>query len=145
MLAEVSIAYRHKTKPSEMHKLISSEHSVKILRTIFDPDKIEYREEFVVLFLNRVHRFLGFAKISQGGTAGTIADPKMIFQSALLTNAHAIILAHNHPSGNIQPSEDDIVLTKKISQGAQLLDIKLVDHIIITSEGYYSFSDEGRL
>src|SRR5690606_1039682 len=97
------------------------------------------------LLLNRANKVLGIVPISKGGTSATIADPKLIFVSAIKSNASAIILAHNHPSGNLQPSTADISLTKKIMEGGKLLDVPVIDHIIVTGHGYYSFADEGAL
>ena len=106
---------------------------------------MERVEEFMVLCLNRANRVLGYARISSGGISGTIADPKIIFQVALKSNASSIILAHNHPSGNKQPSEADIRLTRKMKDAGVLLDLPVLDHLILTSEGYHSFADEGLL
>ena len=102
-------------------------------------------EEFSVLVLNRANRVLGYARISQGGLSGTVADPKVIFQIALKSNSCSIIIAHNHPSGNTQPSEADIQLTRKLKDAGAVLDLPVLDHLILTSEGYYSFADEGLL
>lgn len=98
-----------------------------------------------MILLNRVNRVLGIYHVSSGGIAGTIADPKLIFMAALKGSASGIILSHNHPSGNLKPSQVDLQLTKKIVEGGKLLDISVVDHLIITSEGYLSFADEGLL
>ena len=95
------------------------------------------------MLLNRANRVLGLIDISLGGTAGTIADPKVIFAAAIKSNACGIILVHNHPSGNLKPSQQDLDLTRKIKAGGQLLDIVVMDHMIITSEGFFSFADEG--
>jgi DNA repair protein RadC len=81
--------------------------------------------------------------ISKGGQSGTIADPKIIFKTALEQNAAYIILAHNHPSGNLKPSTEDVRLTKKLVEGGKMMDLLVVDHLIITDKGYYSFADEG--
>jgi DNA repair protein RadC len=86
---------------------------------------------------------LGIFEVSSGGITGTVADPKLIFVAALKSGACGLVLSHNHPSGNLQPSQADIELTKRIKEGGKLLDIQLLDHLIITSEGYCSFSDEG--
>ncbi|MCW3071308.1 MAG: repair protein [Bacteroidetes bacterium] len=88
---------------------------------------------------------LGFSKISQGGLSGTVVDAKVVFQVALKANASSILLAHNHPSGNLKPSEADLMITKNIREAGKLMEIPLVDHIILTDEGYYSFADEGSL
>jgi DNA repair protein RadC len=95
--------------------------------------------------MNRARRILGIYELSTGGVAGTVADPKLVFTAALKANACNIILSHNHPSGNLKPSKADEELTKKIKEAGIYLDIKVLDHIIVTSEGYYSFADEGVL
>lgn len=143
-VAEVKLNYKTKVKASERPKVMSSMDAVKVLRDVWS-DQIEYREEMLLLLLNRQHKVLGWYMIGQGGTAGTYCDAKLIFQAALLSHASAIILAHNHPSGNLTPSETDIELTKKIKQGGKLLEIELLDHIILTAESYYSLADEGRM
>jgi DNA repair protein RadC len=102
-------------------------------------------EEFWVILLNRSNQVLKVERISQGGVAGTVADPKLIFKKALDLLASAMILAHNHPSGNLKPSQADIQLTKKMKQGGEMLEISVLDHIIYTDEGYYSFNDEGMM
>ncbi len=143
-LAEIKITYHNKQKFSEMRKVTCSKDVVEVLRSVWS-DQIEYREEFAVLCLSRANKVLGYSFISSGGMAGTVADPKIIFQIALKSNASSIILVHNHPSGNIQPSEADIKLTNKIKKAGLLLDLPVLDHIILTSETYYSLADEGVL
>jgi len=96
-----------------------------------------------VRLLSRANKVLGIVDISTGGIAGCIADPKIIFGTALKASASSLILSHNHPSGNLRPSQADISLTKKVKAGGELLDIAVLVHIIMTSEGYYSFEDEG--
>lgn len=144
LASEITVTYRHPIKPSLMPKLACSKDSADVLRKVWS-DRIEHIEEFVVLCLNRDNRMLGWAKVSSGGLSGTVADPKVIFQIALKSNASSIILAHNHPSGNLQPSEMDIRLTRKNKEAGLVLDLQVLDHIILTSEGYYSFADEGTL
>jgi DNA repair protein RadC len=102
-------------------------------------------EEFWILLLNRGNFIASKQLISKGGQAGTIADPKIIFKTALENNAAAIILAHNHPSGNLRPSQADINLTRKLRDGANILDLVVLDHVIFTDKGYFSFADEGIL
>ncbi len=102
-------------------------------------------EEFWVLMLNRNNRIIKGERISIGGVAGTVADVKIIFKKSLELLASSLILAHNHPSGNLQPSEADKQLTKKVKQAGSLLDIKVLDHLIITNSGYFSFADEGMM
>lgn len=102
-------------------------------------------EEFWVIMLNRSNRILKKNKISLGGVHGTVADPKIIFKAALEELASGIIVAHNHPSGNLTPSQQDIDLTKKLKESGKLLEIQLLDHLIVAGKNYYSFADEGIL
>jgi DNA repair protein RadC len=104
-----------------------------------------FHEEFWILLLNRANKVLEKIIISKGGLASTTADPKIIFKAALNHQAANVILAHNHPSGNLKPSETDIRLTKKLIEGAKILDIAILDHVIFTDKGYFSFADEGLL
>lgn len=93
-------------------------------------------------YLNRANGILGYAQISACGLSGTVCDPKVVFQFVLQMNAAGIILAHNHPSGNLRPSQADISLTEKIQDAGKILDIQLIDHLIVTDEGYWSWVDE---
>ncbi len=106
---------------------------------------IDYSESFHVVLLNRANRTLGVCKISLGSVSGTVADPKKIFQTALKANASGIILCHNHPSGQKQPSQSDRTLTDKCVQAGKFLDLHMMDHLIITRYGYFSFADDGLL
>lgn len=143
-LAEIQVTYKTKVKFAEMRKVNTSKDAEEILRRIWS-DCMELREEFYILLLNRANRVLGWYRISEGGTTGTVADARLIFSVALKCNATGIILAHNHPSGNTKPSNEDLNLTKRISEGGKLLEIKVYDHLILTSENYVSFADEGWL
>ena len=100
-------------------------------------------EEGKIILLNQANRVLSLFSLSQGGITGTVMDPKLIFIAALKRGACNIILCHNHPSGNLKPSKSDEDLTSKVKAAGALLDIKVLDHIIISSEGYFSFADEG--
>jgi DNA repair protein RadC len=102
-------------------------------------------EEFWILLLNKANRVLKKVRISEGGISGTVVDPKKIFQICLAQHTSSIILGHNHPSGNIQPSEADNKITKKIKDCGIMLDVAVLDHIIIGDDRYYSFADEGTL
>jgi len=102
-------------------------------------------EEFWMLLLNRANRVIGREQISIGGTSGTVVDAKVIFRKALEGQASGLILAHNHPSGNLRPSQADIDITKKLRSGGKSLDISILDHLIISEMGYFSFADEGIL
>ena len=106
------------------------------------PD-IDYKERFAVLLLSRSNKVLGLSWISQGGISGTIVDVRLIFQAVLKANASSIILLHNHPSGQLEASEADLRITRKIKSGADVLDISVLDHLIITSEKFVSMADEG--
>ena len=100
------------------------------------------QEEFWVILLRRNNTVISKEQISKGGISGTVVDPKVIFQKALKESASGVVLCHNHPSGNRNPSRADITLTKKISEGGQLLEINVLDHVIYTNTGYFSFADE---
>lgn len=102
-------------------------------------------EQFIVLFLSRSHQIIKTQIISEGGVTGTVVDPKKIFKFALECNAVSMVLGHNHPSGSVKPSSNDLDLTKKLKQAGQLLEISVLDHIIVGTENYYSFADEGTI
>jgi DNA repair protein RadC len=120
----------------------SSREIAEYLRVIL---KDHPYEVFAVVFLNRANKINHFEIISKGGLTGTIADPRIILKKALEEDATSIILCHNHPSGNLQPSVADEEITKKIKQAALYFDIRVIDHVIVSEEGYYSFADEGSL
>jgi len=123
-------------------KITSSELASDFIRRFYTGD-IDIFESSFVLLLNSQNITIGYAKLSQGGIQGTVVDPRLIAHYAVKCLASAVILAHNHPSGALRPSDADLTLTKKINSGLELLDIKLLDHVIITSEGYYSLADNG--
>ncbi len=122
-------------------KITDSKSAYKVLLDNWNKDAIELQEEFKVLLLNRANIVLGIYNLSKGGVSGTIVDNKLLLATAIKANASSILIAHNHPSGNLSPSECDKRLTKKIKEGSKLLDIKLIDHIIVTKDSFYSFSD----
>ncbi|MDO9511743.1 MAG: DNA repair protein RadC [Bacteroidales bacterium] len=128
--------------PSRKKPISSSRDAFEYLQQYMADEAYEV---FWVLLVNRANIPISAHKISEGGTAGTVADPKKIFRLALEHHASGIILSHNHPSGNIKPSETDIRLTTKIAGGAERLDINLLDHLIISGNQYFSFSDESML
>lgn len=142
-VAEVELIYKSKVKASERPVIRDSKDTCNILRKIWDENKIEMQEEFKVLFLNRSNKVIGVYDASAGGITGTVADPRLILAAAIKSLCVSIILSHNHPSGNLKPSRADEELTSKIKEAAKYHDIKLLDHLIITSEAYYSFADEG--
>ena len=103
------------------------------------------KEEFWILLLNRSNRFIGRVCISTGGVSGTVVDAKVIFKKAIESLASSVILCHNHPSGNLRPSQADIDITRKLRRAGESLDIAVLDHLIIADSGYFSFADEGKL
>ena len=133
---------RQAAAPLEKQLISSSGDIARYLQTKIK----DYRHEiFAVLFLNRANKINHFEIISEGGITGTVADPRIILRKALEEDAVNIILCHNHPSGSLKPSRADEELTKKIKEAARLLDITVIDHIIVSEDGYYSFADEGLL
>lgn len=144
-VAEIQLVYKSNVKPSERIKISTSRDARDVFMQSWDDTKLELVEQFKILLTNRVNKILGIFEVSTGGVSGTVADPKLIFAAALKAAACGIILAHNHPSGNLQPSQADINLTRKIKEAGKLLEIQCLDHFILTSEGYYSFADEGLL
>lgn len=123
----------------------SSKDSYQYFKQIFDNEILEVYEEFMVVYLNSANNTVGWIKISQGGITGTLVDIRLIFKGALECLATSMILCHNHPSGRLFPSEADKILTKKIVEAGSIMDIKVIDHLIISSESYYSFADEGQI
>lgn len=143
-LSEITINYKTNLKLSELPKIVTSSEAVKHFREVWS-DKLQHVEETYLLLLNRANKGLGYSKISFGGISGTVVDTKIVFQTALKANASSIILCHNHPSGNLKPSEADQKITKIIKEAGRIMEIPLLDHLIITDEGFYSFADEGML
>ena len=142
-VGEVELSYKPKFK--NLHKIVSSEDAYKYLLPTYKEGTICYKEYFKVLFLNQANQVLGYTLISEGGITETSVDVRVILQAALLTNSMALVLAHNHPSGNLRPSRQDMEITKQVKEAAKLIRITVIDHLILTDAGYYSFSDEGQL
>jgi DNA repair protein RadC len=142
-LCEIEISYKPKYKASELPKVVTSGDAYTCLKDVFP--SLDYREYFYILCLNRNNKVLGYCQISAGGLNGTVADVRMIIQTALKSNSCSLILSHCHPSGNLVPSEADKDLTRKIKEAGKVLDIAVLDHLIVTSEAYFSFADEGLL
>lgn len=133
---------RQATKALEFPVVTGSRDVALYLQQLFQD---HHHEVFVVLFLNRANKIRHFEVISSGGITGTVADPRLIMKKAIEQEATGLILSHNHPSGNLRPSKADEELTYKIREAAKLLDIRVMDHIIVSHEGYFSFADEGLL
>ena len=146
-VSEIDIVYKKKAtcKVSERPMISTSKDGYEVCLHYWNQDKIELIEEFKVLYLNRSNRVLQILPISQGGITGTVADPRLVIAGALKVGACSMVLAHNHPSGSLKPSRADEELTVKIKEAAKYFDIRVLDHLIVTSEGYYSFADEGLL
>lgn len=143
-VAEITLSY-HGQLSKHAPTILCSFDAAETFRCRWDLGKINFVEEFKVLLMNRANRVLGIVNISQGGIAGTVADPKLIFAAALKASASSLIACHNHPSQNLKPSQADIQLTAKLKEAGKFLDLPLLDHIILTQDGYYSFADEGLL
>lgn len=144
-VAEINLSYSAKIKSSQRPKVDCSRQVYEVFAKAWDQDRIEFVEDFKVMLLSRANRVLGIVTISSGGTAGTVVDIKLVYAAAIKSNSSSVIIAHNHPSGNLRPSEQDKRLTQRIKQAGNLLDIPVLDHVIMTTEGYYSFADEGEL
>ena len=145
-VAEVTLSYKTKVCPKDRVIIKSSRDAYQLLLDSWNKNTIEYFEEFKVLLLNRSNAVLGIFSISKGGISGTVTDVRIIFQSVLKSNASGIIVCHNHPSGNENPSESDKRITQKIKEAGNFMDIQLLDHLIILPvEGYYSFADDGAI
>lgn len=144
-VSEVELVYKSKVKPSERPQIKTSKESYQLLLKSWDSNRIEFIEQFKVILMNRANRVLGIYELSTGGVTGTVADIKLVFMAALKTNACSLIVSHNHPSGNLKPSMADEELTRKMKAAGTVLEIKVLDHVIVTTEGYFSFADEGMI
>lgn len=131
-----------KASSFEKVKMKESKDIEKYIRQFYGED-IEIYESFFLLLLNRANETIGYAKISQGGITGTVVDIKILLKYVVDSLASGVVVCHNHPSGNLRPSNEDTFLTKNIKETLRLLDSQLIDHIILTSESYYSFADNG--
>jgi DNA repair protein RadC len=144
-IPQAKITWSHHLKASERPRIINSANSAELLRELWEPGTMEYKETFWLLLLNRSNKVIGAYKVSEGGISGTVVDLKIIMQAAILSHASAFVIAHNHPSGNLKPSNEDLIITKRIREAARIMELQLMDHIILTEEGFLSFADEGIL
>lgn len=142
-VAEIEVVY--KPAISDNPIISSSLDAYNVLVKFFPIETLCLQERFVAMYLNRSNRVIGVYPMSVGGITGTVVDIRLLLSVALKTAATGIIIGHNHPSKNLQPSNTDKQLTSKIKEGCSLLDIKLLDHLIITSSGYLSFSEQGHM
>lgn len=143
-LNEIDIVYRPMRDMDKRPKIACSGNAYAVFRENWDEMKIGLVEHFKVMFLNRANRVLGIHHHSSGGQAGTVVDRKLIFGTALKVGACALIFAHNHPSGNLQPSEQDKKIHRDLEECGKIMDIAVLDHLILsgTDDGYYSLADE---
>lgn len=144
-LPEISLKF--KTGEQKNFQIKTSKDVFEVAKTLLNLDTVELVEEFLVIYVNKVNRSLGWIRNSTGGITGTVVDLRLIFIPAILSGAAGLICIHNHPSCNLKPSQQDIDLTKRIKESAKILDMVLMDHLIISGdlEQFYSFADEGML
>ena len=141
---ELQVSYTRSNR-KDFGKITTSRDAANFVRETFQTGEVELQEQFIVLYLNQANQIIGFYKHSKGAINATVADTRIVLATALKCLAVAMVVAHNHPSGNLNPSVADRTLTAKLKESAALMDIKLIDHVIVTKESYYSFADEGLL
>jgi len=143
---EISIKYHGNFKISQAPKITSSVSAAELLYSAWNKDQIGLQECFKVMLLNNANKVKGIFEVSTGGITGTLVDLRILFAVVLKSLSVNLIIAHNHPSGTLKPSEADKRLTEKIKKAGELLDIKILDHLILTPDGdYFSFADSGIL
>lgn len=142
-VTEIELVYRNPRDPSEQPSITSSELAHEVLRSTWDENKIDLQEQSRVMLLNRNNRLLGVSTISMGGISSAYVDLKLVFSLALKAHASAIIVAHNHPSGNLKFSEQDKLLTQRMVDLGEALELPVLDHLVITRNGYSSMEDQG--
>lgn len=143
IMAALELGRRRKNSNGiERIKLNSSKSVFELMQPLIG--ELDH-EEFWILLLNNANKLYYQWRLSMGGITATLVDVRLIYKKALEHGATSIILCHNHPSGNLQPSQSDIMLTQKVIKGGSILDIKVLDHIIVSEQGYYSFADEGKI
>ena len=149
-LAELKVSYRRRSRGGKRKRsdetpfvITNSSSCETYLRQIWNRDTLELREEFIVLCLNSANEVLGWINVASGGLNATSIDPRIIFGVALQAVSASIIVAHNHPSGSLKPSRQDITITQQLRAAGEMLAINLLDHLIITRDGYFSFADSG--
>ncbi|WP_281631503.1 JAB domain-containing protein [Flavobacterium luteolum] len=145
IVSEIELVYRSKVKASERPAVTSSKSAYSLALQHWDKGRIAFTEQFKIMLLNQSNQVLGIYEMSSGGICGTVVDIRVIFAAALKAAAVGIILFHNHPSGRTAPSEADRKITAKIIQAGRVLDIQVMDHLIMASESYYSFADNGEM
>jgi len=144
-VSEIELIYKTKTPTKSLPSAGSVKDAYNLLMRTWEPGKMGLCEQFKVMLLNQALKCLGICNIATGTVNNTVVQPGIVLALAILANATGIVIAHNHPSGNLTPSQADITVTEKINAAAKLFDIKLNDHIIISDTGFYSFANEGLL
>ncbi|WP_461791198.1 JAB domain-containing protein [Pedobacter sp.] len=144
-VAEVQLSYKPHFKAQERPKITSAKQAYDLLLANWDMELINFIEQAKMILLNRNNRVLGIINLSTGGGASTVMDARVIFTTALKATATSILVAHNHPSGNLRPSSEDIRLTEKLKLAGKLLEIEVHDHLIISENGYFSMAEEAMI
>ena len=144
-VSEIVLSYKTKFRASDRPQITDIEDAYKIFLRAWDDNKLDFVEEAKLMLLNRAHRVLGICTLSSGGITGTVMDTRHVFAAALKANACNIILAHNHPSDNLEPSNADRTLTEKMKAAGELVDINALDHVIIGRSGCYSLTGEEKI
>ncbi|WP_461788067.1 JAB domain-containing protein [Pedobacter sp.] len=142
-VAEVQLSYKPHFKAQERPQINSARQAYQILLDSWDKSLVNYLEQAKMILLNRNNRVLGLVDLSTGGGASTVMDTRVVFAIALKATASSIILAHNHPSGNLRPSSQDITVSEKLVKAAKILEIDIHDHLIISENEYFSMAEEG--
>jgi DNA repair protein RadC len=144
-MSEIKAVYRSRTRSRERTTIREARTAVEYLREVWDQDTLELKEEFLMLCLNTGHQAIGWVKVSSGGYDSAGVDPRVVFSLALQAGASALIVAHNHPSGLVEPSEQDRRVTERLREAGKLLGIELLDHIILGREEHFSFAEHGMI
>ena len=142
-VSEIELTYRHKLKPEDRLKIYDASMAYNVFMTVWDMNKIDLVEQCYLMLLDRNKACMGISHISTGGVSSCIVDPKIIWGIALKARANSVILAHNHPSRNPEPSRADRQITDKLCEGGKILDIGFDDHLIVNPRDYYSFANMG--
>lgn len=142
-ISEVKLVYSRKVRANDRPQVSASQDAYVLFRENWDDLTINLNEQFKVMLLDRNNRCMGISTVSSGGVSGTVVDPKLIFALALKGRACQLIVAHNHPSGNLSPSNQDFQITKRLCDVGKCLDLEVLDHLILTDESYYSMAVEG--
>ena len=144
-MPELSIKY--KSSGLKKVQIRSSDDAFQVLKDMYDADTLEYSESTIIIFLNQANNTIGWTRHTSGGMSSTVVDVKIVMAEALLCGASSIMFSHNHPSGQLFPSPEDVKLTNRLKEACSVLDIRFLDHIIVAGDlsGYYSFADEGRI